>query len=228
MKLLRHLLLPALLGFAGVAWADCIPIAVDNFNLPYYPSGFVTLGAGNAFGNNNNWQVTQGSIDVVGTSAWQSPDGNQTIDMDGLTEGQIQTTINVPFAGTVDINFWLSGNPQGPPMVKTLSVSLGSASDSYTFNVDGHDDNNMGWTMETAVFTDQLAGPETLTFTSLDSVPGNLYGPAIGTVSACAMGVPDNGSTALLLGMVLAGGALWQALKTPARLACQKLPRRRW
>lgn len=84
---------------------------------------------------------------------WQSPDGKNTVDMDGNSPGLISTLIDVPSAGQVTIGFDLAGNPDGQS-VKYLQVGLGaSVSPTFTFDSTGHSEASMGWVAETATFT---------------------------------------------------------------------------
>jgi hypothetical protein len=165
-------------------------IPVDNFNSPQVAGNpaYTDFTYGNTFGSSGKWTVTGGSVDLIGTSFWQTPDGNQNVDMDGTSVGQISTTITIPNAGNVTVSFWLAGNMFGntPGSTRTLQVSLGAASQTFTFDINGKSHANMGWVAESAVFANQSAGPETLTFTGLDGPLGYPYedGPVLGTVTA--------------------------------------------
>jgi hypothetical protein len=165
-------------------------IPVDNFNSPQVAGdpAYTDFKYGNTFGSSGNWTVTGGSVDLIGTSFWQTPDGNQNVDMDGTSVGQISTTITIPNAGNVTVSFWLAGNMFGntPGSTRTLQVSLGAASQTFTLDINGNSHANMGWVAESAVFANQSAGPEILTFTSLDGPLGYPYddGPVLGTVTA--------------------------------------------
>jgi hypothetical protein len=184
-------------------------IPVDTFGPIGGNSSFFSIGAAATFGQNNGWTVTSGTLDVIG-GYWQSPDGLQTLDMDGSNPGAIATTINVPTAGTVDISFYLAGNFFGNYTgTKYLNVQLGGATaQEFTVLNTGQTVNNMGWTLESASFYDPTPGPTVLSFASLD--PGDSdSGPALGTVTASEVSsssVPDGGASLMLLG--LSGGGL--------------------
>jgi hypothetical protein len=132
--------------------------------------------------------------------------------MDGFTVGQMTTTITIPTAGNVTVDFWLSGNYQGAPTIKTLGVALGlSPQQVLTYNVTGNSANDMNWKAVSLVFTDQSAGQESLTFTSLDASLGSFgesWGPVVGTVTAFET-VPEP-STFSLIGIGVAGLAWWR------------------
>jgi hypothetical protein len=188
-------------------------IPVDNFG--NYSGSFDTVVLGNSFGQNNGWTVTAGNIALVSPSIdqigqyWQSPDGNNTVDMDGNAPGSIETQINVPYAGTVTINFDLSGNPDGGNPAKTLVVGLGSLSSPnfiYTTGSNSHSD--MEYASESVSFNVASGGSYFLSFTSLDAYPSP-YGPVVGAVTA---NIPDGGFTVAMLGLALTGLAACKRL----------------
>jgi len=173
------------------AWSADIP--VDTFDKPNEGASSVSVSLNQTFGSAGNWKVAGGTVDVIGAGYWQSPDGHQTIDIDGVSVGSMSTTIDVPVSGTVTVSFWLAGNPQNPPTVKHLRVSLGAVAADFSFDITGHALNNMGWVAESVVFTNQSAGLTPLTFTSEDGAIGDSHyggGAAVGTVSASV--VPDS------------------------------------
>jgi choice-of-anchor C domain-containing protein len=184
-------------GLAGAAHATNLVVDGD-FNSPW-GGVYTTYYAGSSFGP---WNVTSGSVDLIG-SYWQSPTaGGGSVDMDGNSPGAIDQTLNLT-AGTYVLTFDLSGNPDGAPVTKTLDVSVGSASEvfTYTLGPDNHE-NNMLYTPESLIFT--ATGPTTLTFASGDV--DSPYGAAIGGVSVTA--VPEPAAWSLMiagLGFIGAG-----------------------
>ncbi|MGO8839218.1 MAG: hypothetical protein ACLQAH_09015 [Limisphaerales bacterium] len=188
-----------------------VSIAVDNFDGAIsdydqsvsYP-GLYELYSGDSVGN---WTVTgpgYTSLDNPGSSVevitptgdWQSPDGHNTLDMDGRSVGQIQTTLYVPFSGTVTVDFWLAANPSPDySAIKTLQVALGANSQVFTFDRTGHSYSSMGWTLESATFANVSAGDLVLALTSLDAgglgTPTSGGGAAVGTVTAFVTAVPE-------------------------------------
>lgn len=190
-------------------------IAVPNFGTDLSAVGIDEQYLGYTFGQNNGWTVIASPVDGASSTVetignyWQSPDGNVTVDMDGISVGAIDTTIAVPTAGLVSVGFYLAGNPQGGPPVKDLQVQLGSAAaQDFTFNTTGYGNGNMGWIAETAVFDITTPGNLVLSFDSLDAAPSD-WGPVLGTVTAneTTANAPDNGSSLLLLA-VASGGIL--------------------
>jgi len=210
-----------LAGFAlcGVtAWGQAIPVptfgAITTYpssGVNYVAGGFADLVPGAAFGQGGGWTVDSGTVDLISTVV-QSPDGLQSVDMDGQSAGQISTTLTIPSAGTVTVDFFLAGNAGGPPVTKLLDVALGSSVQETTYTlIPNNYSGNMYWTTVSMVFPSQVAGQETLTFTSLDGPlgspgDGDDWGALVGTVTASEnAGVPDGGMTATLLGMGVAG-----------------------
>jgi hypothetical protein len=190
-------------GLAALpSWAGSIPIA--NFGSPDNSGNFTTIYAPGTFGESDAWTVTSGSIDLI-NNYWTSPNAYKTVDLDGNNPGSIATTIDVPQAGIVTIDFDLAGNPDGAPTVKTMQVQLGSATpEQFTFNKTGYSESNMGWTPESAVFDITTPGEFTLSFASEDV--GSPYGAAVGAISASENTVPDGEYSLLLLS--LSGGGL--------------------
>jgi len=83
-------------------------------------SGFEQLNAGDT--SIDGWTVDSGSVDWIGTY-WVAQDGSKSIDMSGTDAGAISQTFATTIGNTYTVSFFLSGNPAGPPTVKTLDVS---------------------------------------------------------------------------------------------------------
>lgn len=187
------------LAVGGAAHAANL-VSDGDFNSPYGGSSFTTYSAGSSFGP---WTVTTGSVDLIG-GYWQSPTaGGGSVDVDGNAPGAFDQAISTG-AGTYTLTFDLSGNPDGPPMSKTLQVSVGNTTKTFTYQIGANTHSNMMYVPETLTF--MATGPTTLTFTSLDG-GGSPYGPVVGDVGIAA--VPEPASWALmLLGLGAMGGVL--------------------
>lgn len=139
-------------------------------------SGFQQLDAPNA--SIDGWTVDAGSVDWIG-SYWPAPDGDMSIDLSGADAGTLSQTFATTIGNTYTVSFLLSGNPAGPPEVKTLDVSAtGGSSTSYTHDTAGTDLTSMVWTPETYEF---LATSATTTLSFISTTSG-AFGPAIDDV----------------------------------------------
>lgn len=163
--------------------------------------GFTTLGSGDP--NITNWTVG-GSIDYMG-DYWQAADGVRSIDLNGFfAEGSVSQSFTTAVGQSYHVTFYMAGNPDGEPSVKTLVASDGG-SQVFTFDIAAvpstHE--NMGWEQKEFDFIAGGTGT-TLTFASSNDADG-AYGPALDQVSVNA--VPEPG-TLILLGSGLLGLAL--------------------
>ena len=138
--------------------------------------GFEQLNAGDT--SLDGWTVEAGSVDWVGTY-WPAQDGSMSIDMSGLDSGTLSQTFATTIGSNYTVSFYLSGNPAGPPAVKTLDLSAtGGAVSSYSFDASGNTLSNMNWTQETYAF---LATATSTKLTFVSTTPRQ-YGPAIDNV----------------------------------------------
>jgi choice-of-anchor C domain-containing protein len=125
------------------------------------------------------WTVSSGTVDWVGP-LWQAQDGSKSIDLDGNSPGAISQNLATTIGNTYSVSFYLSGNSNGGPTVKTLIVSAtGTAPATYTFDVSTISNSAMGWRLESYSFV-ATSSTSTLTFASGDT-PG-AYGPALDNV----------------------------------------------
>ena len=177
-------------------------VADSNFNTPFGGPTFTTESAGTSFGP---WTVTSGSVDLIG-DYWQAPTtGGGSVDVDGNSPGSFDQSINTG-AGKYTLTFDLSGNPDGPPATKTLQVSVGGVTKTFSYQIGSNTHSNMMYVPESLTFT--TTGPTLLTFASLDP-SSSPYGPVVGDVSITAGAVPEPASWALmLLGIGAMGGAI--------------------
>lgn len=179
-------------------------VADGDFNAPSGGGGFITYGPG-AMGP---WTVTQGSVDLIG-GYWQAPTvGGGSVDLDGLyQEGGLSQLLTLG-AGLYKLSFYLSGNPDANLGLKKVDVSVGDASQTFSFNTltAGNSHGAMGYIFETLMFN--ATGPTTLRFTSNGGNPGSAFGPVIGGVSVSSA-VPEPATWALMIsGFGMAGVAL--------------------
>jgi choice-of-anchor C domain-containing protein len=139
-------------------------------------AGFEQLNAGNT--SIDGWTVEAGSVDWIGTY-WPAQDGSMSIDMSGVNAGTLSQTFATTVGNTYTVSFYLSGNPAGPPTVKTLDViATGATASSYTFDASGQTLSTMSWTLETYSF---LATATSTKLSFVSTTPG-AFGPALDNV----------------------------------------------
>jgi choice-of-anchor C domain-containing protein len=205
--------LAALLGSASEAGA--VTLVNGSFEMgPEASNGyFVDMGVGNT--SIPGWSIDTGTIDYI-THYWPGSDGERSIDLAGAGPGSISQTFATDIGQHYVVSFDLAGNPDGSPIVKTLSVGVnGAAVQNYTASIAGVTSYaNLGWTRKTYNFV-ATSGSSTLTFT--DTAPTSPYGPALDNVAvAAAAGVPEPAAWTM---MVIGFGGLGALLRRRARRA---------
>jgi choice-of-anchor C domain-containing protein len=185
-----------------------------SFEVGVNPGLFHQVNAGDT--DITGWHVTNGSVDYIGT-LWVAQDGERSIDMSGSVAGTMaQQTIATTIGQEYLVSFWMAGNPEGPPVIKTLDVSFGGGPMSFTFDTTGRDKNNMGWALKSFLIT--ATGTSTdLTF---QSTTGGLYGPAIDNISVIATDsnvVPEVGGLVNMAAALMGPGLGLLAMRRRAR-----------
>src|SRR3989344_3799759 len=163
--------------FAGAQTAFAVGTN-GSFEAGTDPGVFATLIPGDT--DITDWTVVSGSVDYIGTY-WQASDGTRSIDLNGTGAGSISQTFPTVIGATYDVTFDLSGNPDGGPSLKVVSVSSTSTSSqnySYDTSVTLNTTADMKWASSTYSFIANAAST-TLTFASAIS---GAYGPALDTV----------------------------------------------
>jgi len=129
----------------------------------------------------DGWFVSFGTVEYIG-GWWQASDGVRSIDMNGNIAGQISQSITTTPGVTYEVAFDMSGNPDGPPSLKEMTVTAdGSQAQifSYDTSLAGNTRPDMRW--ETKIYTFTATGSTTLiAFTS--EVQGWVFGPALDNV----------------------------------------------
>jgi len=160
------------------------PPPFDNHDIDI-PSGSTDI---------TGWLVTGGGIDLL-EDPWDVTDGLRGVDLDGRSPGGIAQTFATNAGELYAVSFDLSGNPEGPAILKMVRVTVGGFSQDYTFDSSGQTIDALLWQTIVFLFVASEAN-STLSFASL-SVPGNAYGALIDNVNVVAA-VPEPSTLALL------------------------------
>ena len=150
-----------------------------DFSQASQPASTLGFNKGQSFAP--GWHVTKNSIDFVSSTYWNM-DGLCSVDIDGGSSGAFAHKSFATSAGAkYTVTFFLSGNGDGGPAVKTLKVSAAGQSSTFTWDTSGGNDPRHGkYAKKTWSFT-AAKTKTTLTFTSLD--PTSAYGAVIAGVS---------------------------------------------
>jgi choice-of-anchor C domain-containing protein len=147
------------------------------FAYPVAPAAsFTELGTGQSIGP---WQVTSGNVDLIGAGFWQSPEGDQSVDLNGNTAGSIAQTFTTTPGTTYSVTYSLAGNPQLAPAVKTGHAGVdGQDFQDFTFDTTGKSTTAMGYVGRQFTF---VAAGATSTLSFVSSTAG-AAGPVVGNV----------------------------------------------
>ncbi len=149
-----------------------------SFETGTNPGSFTTVYASQT--NITNWSVDFGSVDYIGTY-WQPSTGVRSIDLNGQNQrGQISQIIPTTTGWTYKVTFDLSGNPDGGPTVKFMSVSADKEQTQFYFYIIGNNTRvDMQWEPNTYHFTANFP----ITFLSFTSQITGFYGPALDNIN---------------------------------------------
>jgi len=98
------------------------------------------------------WSITRATVDLVG-NYFRSADGNNSLDLNGTSYGEIQQKISTKKGKQYRLSFYLAGNPAGEPTIKKLLVIVGDKSKKYQFDITGKNVKEMGWEYHELIFT---------------------------------------------------------------------------
>jgi choice-of-anchor C domain-containing protein len=194
-------LLGVVASFAFLAAVS--PASANLIQNGSFESGFNTGGAFNTEPDGStqiDFWTTGGTIDYI-HGYWQAQDGVRSLDLNGFEGlGSIKQNFTVTNGATYLVSFWLAGNPDGPPPIKSIGVDVNGGFQTFTFDSNGSSLNNMGWKEYSFTFT-AIGTTETLKFVSLDCGTGGKspcsYGAALDNVSVSA--VPELSTWAMML-----------------------------
>jgi choice-of-anchor C domain-containing protein len=195
--------LVAMVGLGSSTANAAVNLVSDgDFSSPSGGATFATYSSGSI----GPWTVGGGGVDLIG-GYWQDPAGTSgSVDLDGNAPGSISQALSLT-SGEYLLSFYLSGNPDGAPPLKSLDVTLSSgaipASTTYSYTTGTNTHTDMEYVLETYEFS--ATGPTTLTFASADV--GTPYGPVIGDVIVSAVPEPATWSM-LIFGIGVIGTTL--------------------
>ena len=145
-------------------------------------------------GGISGWTIL-GNVDYI-QNLWQAAEGLRSVDLTGAVKspgtwsGVQQTLTTVP-GQLYSVSFYLSGNPDGVPALKTLTVEAAGTSGIAVFNTSGITHADMHWAL-TGFNFGATGTSTTLVFKTQDSA----FGPVIDNVSIAE--VPEPASLLLL------------------------------
>jgi len=160
------------------------------------------------------WTVVNGSVEVIGNSIWDSFEGSQSIDLDGISAGTIEQTFATTPGTTYSLSFAYGNNPFGGATIPAFANVSVTGTATLLNNFFSHSSSDpFGSPMNYNTFFDTFVADSSLTtlrFTSLDAAGSN-GGIALDAVSVqVATAAPEPGSIALaacsalpLAGMVI-------------------------
>jgi choice-of-anchor C domain-containing protein len=159
--------------------AAVVPAFSDgSFETPAVPAGtFSRLFAGQSVGP---WSVTSGSVDLIGPGFWAAAEGDQSLDLDGASDGTISQTFATTPGTTYTVSYALAGNTAAGPTIKTgMALINGQVVQNFSFDITGKTFVDMGYVNQE--FTFLATGPSTtLTFAST-TTPGG-WGPVLDNI----------------------------------------------
>ena len=163
-------------------------------------SGFSQIPTGSTVGA---WSVSHtpgtgtdpGGVELVNESIAQPYTGSQFLKFGELDQGdasapaQIQQTVTTVPGHQYELDFAMSGQPEGDPTIKRLQVALGDVTQIFTFDITGHTRLSMGWESERFI-ADSCATAMPVTLAQLDA---GTRGPQVNNVQLFDLGpiTPD-------------------------------------
>jgi choice-of-anchor C domain-containing protein len=83
------------------------------------------------------WTVTSGNVKIVEGGEFTAGYGKKSIDLNGSGPGLISQKIATEPGATYKVKFWLAGDVQGPPPVKSMFVRVGDQSRAWSIDCAG-------------------------------------------------------------------------------------------
>ncbi|MFN2460248.1 MAG: choice-of-anchor C family protein [Candidatus Velthaea sp.] len=174
----RAAMVPALLALAALGAGPGDNLVVNgSFDTARPLRTWLELSAGST--RIPGWRVAASDVDLVG-AYWQSPSGNNSVELDGVPPGALEQRIATVAGRHYRLSFSLAGNPDGPPRVKVLDVRAGSTVRRFTFDVAGRTRTAMGYVSESLDF---VAASAATTIRFANAQARYFWGPVIADVT---------------------------------------------
>ncbi|MFI9273418.1 choice-of-anchor C family protein [Kitasatospora sp. NPDC052896] len=126
------------------------------------------------------WQVTSGTVDLIGAGYWQAAEGDQSVDLNGTNTGAVAQTFSTDSGKCYTVTYALAGNPAASPTVKTGEALIdGQDFQDFSFDVTGKTFANMGYVYRQFTF---IATNASTTVTFASTTPNSDAGPVIDDV----------------------------------------------
>jgi choice-of-anchor C domain-containing protein len=141
--------------------------------------GWITLSAGSPV--IDAWSLDQGSIDYIG-GWWPASNGVRSIDLSGLSAGSVSQAIPTIPGSRYAVTFDMSGNPDGFPLLKNLTVTADGGQEtvfSYDVVANGTTRSDMKWVQQRYTFVAE----DDLTLLAFTSQANTFFGPALDNVN---------------------------------------------
>jgi choice-of-anchor C domain-containing protein len=187
----KYLGLVVLFVFATTAHVQAALLTNPSFEQPvvgnpdfnYYYAGNPAI---------TGWTIVGGSVDLLSTN-WKAHDGNQSIDLAGVTPGGLYQDVSTTPGQSYRLGFWLAGNPEFPgstgPVVKTAKVSWGGNSvANVSFDTTGKSKTNLGWTF----YSYDLTATAATTRLQFDNTSSGSSGALIDDLSLVQLAPPSS------------------------------------
>jgi len=159
------------------------------------------------------WTIVSGNVDLVATALLPSFEGNESINLNGLSPGAISQTFSTVLGQAYTLTFGYSNNPGSPSAIFTADVSVTGATPvlatTITHNTSTYDINTHTGSMNYNVFSQNFIANSTSSTVKFQSTsPAGPYGIVLDGIKATA--TPEFGSVFSLGGLLVAGGVgLW-------------------
>ena len=160
MLLLRsaRLVLPCALAALTCAPVPALANLLVNGSFETGPAPGALLAVGGGSTDIAGWAVTRAGIDYAGT-AWTAAQGARSIALNGPAAGGIAQTFETLPHALYTVRFYLAGDPETLPNVKTMRVSAAGQSADFTADITGMWAWDPGWNPN--VWTFQAASTST-------------------------------------------------------------------